>query len=27
MVMADLKLFERHKILIFNGQEVPSNDE
>ena len=27
MVMADLKLFERHKILISNGQEVLNNDE
>jgi len=27
MVMADLKLFERHKILISNGQEVLNSDE
>lgn len=27
MMKADLKLFERHKILISNGQEVLNNDE
>jgi GDPmannose 4,6-dehydratase len=27
MMMADLKLFERDRILISNGQEVLKNDE